>query len=110
MAVEAGQEAGEGSELMDGLWGSGLGISLAVEEVGRQVSTCSTSAEEALAGFHEIQLTDWQSPAGQAYRDSVSLQAVAARRALDRIREASAAVAAHARAALTSECSPDGRF
>jgi len=99
-----------GDELMDGLWGSGLGISLAVEEVGRKVSQCSASGEEVLAGFHEIQLADWQSPAGQAYRDSLSLQAVAVRRALDRIREASAAVAAHARAALTSECSPDGRF
>ncbi|WP_285291224.1 hypothetical protein [Arthrobacter sp. ISL-85] len=40
----------------------------------------------------------------------MSLQAVAVRRALDRIREASAAVAVHARAALTADCSADGRI
>ncbi|HEY1158030.1 MAG TPA: hypothetical protein VGE95_17300 [Arthrobacter sp.] len=95
---------------MDGIWGGGLDVSLEVQEVGRKVAQCSDSAEGVVAGFHDIQLLDWQSPAGQAYRDSVALQAVAVRRALDRIQEASAAVAAHARAALTSECSPDGRF
>ena len=95
---------------MDGIWGGGLDVSLEVQEVGRKVAQCADNAEGVLAGFHDIQLLDWQSPAGQAYRDSVALQAVAVRRALDRIQEASAAVAAHARAALTSECSPDGRF
>lgn len=100
----------KGNELMDGIWGGGLDVSLEVQDVGRRVEQCSAAAEEVLAGFHGIQMEEWQSPAGQAYRDSVSLQAVAARRALDRIREASAAVAAHARAALTSDCSPDGRF
>jgi hypothetical protein len=74
------------------------------------VAQCSDRTEEVLAGFHEIQLANWESPAGQAYRDSVSLQAVAVRRALDRLREASAAVAAHARAALTADCSPGNRF
>ncbi|MDQ0662386.1 hypothetical protein QFZ35_000884 [Arthrobacter ulcerisalmonis] len=99
-----------GDELMDGMWGGGLRASLEVQELGRRVAQCSDKAEEVLAGFHEIQLVNWESPAGQAYRNSVGLQAVAVRRALDRIREASAAVAAHARAALTSECSPDGRL
>ncbi|MFC4397034.1 hypothetical protein [Arthrobacter sedimenti] len=97
------------NESMDGIRGSGQDVSLEVQEVGRKVAQCSHSAEGVLAGFHEIQMEDWQSPAGQAYRESVALQAVAVRRALDRILEASAAVAAHARAALTSECSPDGR-
>lgn len=95
---------------MDGIWGGGLGVSAAVQEVGRKLAQCSDRAEEVLGGFHEIQLAEWESPAGQAYRNSVSLQAVAVRRALDRIREASAAVAVHARAALTSDCSPDGRL
>jgi len=94
---------------VDGIWGSGLAVSLGIQEVGRKVAQCSDRTEEVLAGFHEIQLLDWESPAGKAYRNSVSLQAVAVRRALDRIREASAAVAAHASAALTSECSPDRR-
>ena len=95
---------------MDGIWGGGLDVSLEVQEVGRKVAQCSDSAEGVLAGFHDIQLSDWESPAGKAYRDSVSLQAVAVRRTLDRLREASAAVAAHALATLTSECSPDSRF
>jgi hypothetical protein len=99
-----------GNESGNGIWGGGLHASLEVQELGRKVSQCSDQMEEVLAGFHEIQLAGWESPAGQAYRNSVSLQAVAVRKALDRIREASAAVAAHARAALTSECSPDGRF
>ncbi|MDQ0730319.1 hypothetical protein [Arthrobacter sp. B1I2] len=99
-----------GDDVTDGIWGNGLGVSLEVQALGRRVAQCSDRAEEVLAGFHEIQLVNWESPAGQAYRNSVGLQAAAVRRALDRIREASAAVDAHARAALTSECSPDGRF
>lgn len=95
---------------MDGMWGAGLDISREVQEVGRRVAQCANRIEEILAEFHQIQLADWESPAGRSYRDSVSLQAGAARRALDRIREASAAVAAHARAALTADCSADSRF
>ncbi|NUP59030.1 MAG: hypothetical protein HOQ06_06085 [Pseudarthrobacter sp.] len=98
-----------GNDLTDGIWGAGLLVSSEVHELAVRVSRCAERTEEVLAGFHEIQILEWQSPAGRAYRDSVSLQAVALRRALDRLREASAAVAAHARAALTSDCSYDGR-
>ncbi|MFF1882045.1 hypothetical protein ACFVVC_11325 [Pseudarthrobacter sp. NPDC058196] len=99
-----------GNDLTDGIWGNGLGVSLEIQELGRRVAQCCHMADDVLAGFQEIQLANWESPAGQAYRDSVSLQAVAVRRALDRLREASAAVAAHASAALTAECSPGSRF
>ena len=99
-----------GNDPTDGIWGTGLGVSLEVQELGRRVAQCTARAEEVLAGFHEIQLVNWESPAGQAYRDSVGLQAVAVRRALDRLREAAAAVAAHARAAMTADCSPGSRF
>jgi hypothetical protein len=99
-----------GNDLTDGIWGSAQHASSEVQELARKVAHCADRTEEILTGFHEIQLSDWESPAGKAYRDSVSLQAVAVRRALDRLREASAAVAAHALAALTSQCSPDGRF
>ena len=99
-----------GNDLTVGILGNVLGVSLEVQELGRRVAQCCHTAEEVLAGFHDIQLANWESPAGQAYRDSVSLQAVAVRRALDRVREASAAVAAHASAALTAECSPGSRF
>lgn len=99
-----------GNDPTDGIWGTGLGVSLEVQELGRRVAQCTARTEEVLSGFHEIQLVNWESPAGQAYRDSVSLQAVAVRRVLDRLREASAAVAAHAGAALTADCSPGSRF
>ncbi|MDQ0799255.1 hypothetical protein [Arthrobacter sp. SLBN-112] len=99
-----------GNDLADGIWGSGQRSSSEVQELARRVAHCADRTEEVLAGFHDIQLSDWESPAGKAYRDSVSLQAVAVRRTLDRLREASAAVAAHALATLTSECSPDSRF
>lgn len=98
-----------GNDLADGIWGGGLRASLEVQELAARVSRCTERTEEVLAGFHDIQMLEWQSPAGRAYRDSVSLQAVAVRRALDRLQEASAAVAAHARAALTSDCSYGGR-
>lgn len=94
----------------DGVWGDGLRISVEVEGLGARVAQCADRVEEVLAGFREIQLLDWASPAGQAYRNSVALQAVAVRRTLDRLGEATAAIAAHARAALTSDCSPDSRF
>lgn len=96
-------------DLADGIWGAGLRASLEVRELAARVARCADSTEEVLAGFHGIQILEWQSPAGRAYRDSVSLQAVAVRRALDRLHEASAAVAAHASAVLTSDCSYGGR-
>jgi len=95
---------------MDDIWGGGLGASLEVKSVERKVEQCAGTVDEILDGFHAIQMVDWQSPAGRAYRDAVSLQAVAVRRAVERIRDAAAAVAAHATAALTSDCSPGGRF
>ncbi|MBX7443126.1 MULTISPECIES: hypothetical protein [unclassified Arthrobacter] len=97
------------NDLADGIWGGGLGTSVAVQELAARLARCAGRTEEVLNGFREIQMLEWQSPAGQAYRDAVSLQAVAVRRAVDRLHEASVAVAAHARAALTSDCSYGGR-
>lgn len=94
----------------DGIWGSAQRASGELQELSRRVAQCADRTEEILTGFRDIQLSDWESPAGKAYRDSVSLQAVTVRRALDRLRGASAAVAAHALAARSSDCSPDGRF
>lgn len=95
---------------MDEIWGGGLRASLEVQRVARKVEQCAGTVDEILDRFHDIQMVDWQSAAGRAYRDAVSLQAVAARRAVERIREAAAAVAAHANVALTSDCSPGDRF
>lgn len=91
-----------------GLWGAAAGRSAEVQQLGARLVVCEARAEEVLAGFLHIQLSQWQSPAGQAYRNSVALEAVAMRRALECLREATAAVSGHARALLTSDCSWGG--
>ncbi|HEU4667729.1 MAG TPA: hypothetical protein VFS79_08710, partial [Arthrobacter sp.] len=45
-----------------------------VDQLADRMAACLVRAEEVLAGFRDIQLLQWESPAGRAYRDSVSLQ------------------------------------
>jgi hypothetical protein len=75
-----------------------------VEQLAVRVASCIGRAEEVLAGFREIQLLEWESPAGRAYRDTVSLQSTALRRALEALVEAKAAVERHARETFTAGC------
>lgn len=87
-----------------GLWGAGARRSVEVQQLAARLLVCEARADEVLAGFWAIQMSQWQSPAGQAYRNRVALEAAALRRTLDCLREAAAAVSGHARAALTSDC------
>ena len=48
-----------------------------VQQLAARVDLCLGRVEKVLGGFREIQLLDWQSPAGRAYRNSVALQEVA---------------------------------
>jgi hypothetical protein len=73
------------------------------------VARCVDRGEAVLAGFRDIQLVDWESPAGRAYRDAVSLQSAALRRALEALVEAKAAVERHARETFTADCTYPGR-
>lgn len=73
-----------------------------VQQLAARVASCAGRVEEVLAGFWEIQLVDWQSPAGRAYRDSVALQAASLGRARERLADAASAVGRHAQAVSTS--------
>lgn len=80
-----------------------------LDQLADRMAACLVRAEEVLAGFRDIQLLQWESPAGRAYRDSVSLQAVALRRSLESLIEARAAVARHSQETLVAACSYSGR-
>lgn len=100
--------AGMGNDPGGGIWGVAAQRSSEVQQLAARMALCEARTEEVLAALWEIQMAEWQSPAGQAYRHTVSLQAAAIRRAVDRLHEAAAAAACHARAILTSECSYGG--
>jgi hypothetical protein len=80
-----------------------------VQVLAARVDVCLGRVENVLTGFREIQLLDWQSPAGRAYRNSVALQEVALGRARVRLEEALVSVRRHAHAVGASAGSPAGR-
>ncbi|TLM84245.1 hypothetical protein [Pseudarthrobacter sp. NamE5] len=79
-----------------------------VDRLAARVAGCMASAEEVLAGFTEIQLLRWESPAGRAYRDAVSLQAAALQRCLESLGAARLAVERHSQETLAAGCSYNG--
>lgn len=79
-----------------------------VDQLAGQVAACVATAEGILAGFTDIQLLKWESSAGRAYRDAVSLQAAALRRSLDSLAAARGAVERHSRETLMAGCSYNG--
>ncbi|HEY8702047.1 MAG TPA: hypothetical protein VIM08_13985 [Arthrobacter sp.] len=81
-----------------------------VQQLAAGVGVCLDRVETVLAGFRAIQLLDWQSPAGQAYRNSVALQEVALGRARGRLEDAVVAVNRHAQAVAASGGTPAGRY
>ncbi|MET3174421.1 UNVERIFIED_ORG: hypothetical protein ABIB52_002272 [Arthrobacter sp. UYCu721] len=81
-----------------------------VQHLAGRVAVCAARVETVLASFREIQLLDWQSPAGKAYRNSVALQEVALGRALVRLEDARLAVNHHAQEVGPSGGSPAGQY
>jgi hypothetical protein len=79
-----------------------------VQVLAGRVDACVARVDNVLASFRGIQLLDWQSPAGRAYRNSVALQEAALGRARDRLEEAKASVRRHAQAVGDSAGSPLG--
>ncbi|WP_461188287.1 hypothetical protein [Arthrobacter sp. Z4-13] len=79
-----------------------------VEQLAGRLASCAGRGEEVLAGFKDIQLLEWESPAGRAYRDAVSLQSAALRHAVEALTEARAAVERHARETFTAGCTYPG--
>lgn len=80
-----------------------------VQALAGRLGVCLGRVEDVLGRFREIQLLDWQSPAGRAYRNSVALQEVALGRARVRLEEAVASARRHAQAVGASAGSPAGR-
>lgn len=81
-----------------------------VQQLAARVGVCLGRVEKVLAGFRAIQLLDWQSPAGRAYRNSVALQEVALGRARVRLGDAVVSVNRHAQAIGASAGNPAGRY
>lgn len=68
-----------------------------VQLLAGRVEACADQLDAVLARLSQLQLMDWQSPAGIAYRTSIGLQAAALARAGERLKLAAAAVRRHAR-------------
>ncbi len=81
-----------------------------VQQLAARVDLCLARVERVLGGFREIQLLEWQSPAGRAYRNSVALQEVALGRTRVRLEDAVASVIRHAQAVGASAGGPADRF
>ncbi|XAS67327.1 hypothetical protein V3C33_18110 [Micrococcaceae bacterium Sec5.7] len=69
-----------------------------VQQLAGRVGTCSDRLDSLLRRFWQVQMIEWQSPAGTAYRNSVGLQAAAVRRAREQLDFATSAVLRHAQA------------
>jgi hypothetical protein len=96
-----------GNILGDGLPGAAEHVAADLLPLVNRLARCGARVEEALAGLRDIQMLDWQSPAGRAYRDTVGRQGAALRHAVDALSVARAAVARHAEdsvAAAASAC------
>jgi MarR-like DNA-binding transcriptional regulator SgrR of sgrS sRNA len=81
-----------------------------VQQLAVRVDLCLRRVEKVLAGFREIQLLDWQSPAGRAYRNSMALQEAALGRVRVRLEDARVSVERHAQAVGASAGNPAGRY
>ncbi|MBT2533625.1 hypothetical protein J7E83_16145 [Arthrobacter sp. ISL-48] len=92
-----------GIDAAAGDMGAALARGNEVQQLAARVAGCTGRVEGVLSGFRQIQLLDWQSPAGRAYRNSVALQEAALGRARDRLQDAASAVNSHARAVAEAE-------
>ena len=68
-----------------------------VQLLAGRAEACAEQLDGVLFRLSQLQLSDWQSPAGAAYRTSVGLQAAALRRAKERMDLAAHAIRGHAR-------------
>ncbi|WP_458108242.1 hypothetical protein M1D51_01345 [Arthrobacter sp. R3-55] len=66
-----------------------------VQRLAWRIKTCVDQADAVLASLRRIQLNDWQSPAGRAYRTTIALHASALMRARESMDAAVALVLRH---------------
>ncbi|GAB3571702.1 hypothetical protein GCM10027405_38170 [Arthrobacter alkaliphilus] len=67
-----------------------------IQKLGWRMSVCADQADSVLARLAQLQLEQWESPAGNAYRTTLALQAASLRRGRDSLRESAAATLRHA--------------
>ena len=67
-----------------------------VQQLAARVARCADDVDAVLATLTRLELQTWQSPAGRAYRLTLSLQAAALRRSRDTLMDAVAVVLRHA--------------
>ncbi|MGO4490499.1 hypothetical protein AB4Y86_00195 [Arthrobacter sp. 2YAF22_2] len=77
-----------------------------VQQLAARMASCAEQAGAVLAGLVGLELQTWQSPAGRAYRTTVSLQAASLRRARGGLLDAAAAVQRHAQQVTLSSGRP----
>ncbi len=77
-----------------------------VQQLAARMLGCAEQADAVLGGLGRLELDSWQSPAGRAYRTTLSLHAASLRRARDGLREAAALVSVHAQRVTLSSGRP----
>jgi hypothetical protein len=63
-----------------------------VQDLAARLAACLGRVEKVMADFRQIQLLEWQSPAGRAYRNSIAHQEVVLGRARVQLEDAVLAV------------------
>lgn len=82
-----------------------------VQQLAGRVAAHADSLDALIARFGRVQLADWESPAGRAYRTAAALQLAALGRVRERLRFACEVVLQHAQGvAASSVRTPGGGY
>ncbi|MFJ5957763.1 hypothetical protein ACIQC5_17620 [Paenarthrobacter sp. NPDC092416] len=73
-----------------------------VQQLAWRMAGCTDKADAVLAALGRLQLEQWQSPAGRAYRTTIALQASALQSARASLDAASAVVLRHSQHVVVS--------
>lgn len=85
--------------------------SFEVQQLAWRVADFAHRLDTSMLRVRRVQLLEWQSPAGQAYRTAISLQAAALGRARERLMAASEAVFRHSQQVpVSSQRTPGGGY
>lgn len=72
-----------------------------IQKLGWRMVVCADQADAVLARLAQLQLEKWESPAGNAYRTTLAMQAASLRRGRDALRESAAVTFRHAQKVAT---------
>lgn len=77
-----------------------------VQQLAARVAACVDQADAVLSQLARLELQSWQSPAGRAYRTTLSLHAASLRRGRNTLQDAVAVVLRHAQNVVLSSGRP----